>query len=152
MSETRGQWLAVPIHPPVRAKRAPEPQLMWKPLIVCTSPRSTVSVAGEGLIGCHVVCAGEETRSVSRRSGSGGDKSAAYRIGAIDRRERKLSRNDGRVFDAELGVVRHDSLALSNVALDQRARDHSGRNGQSSADSERAVESITTISTRASRE
>ena len=132
-------------------QHAPDPQLMWKPLIFCTSPRSTVSVAGEGLIGCHVVCTDEESR-VSPPSGSGEKEGAAYRIGAIDRRKRKLSGNDGRVFDAELGVVRHDRLALSNVALDQRARDHTGGNGEGSADGERAAESGTTISIRASRE
>lgn len=57
--ESTGQLLAVrSTHQ--SEQYAPEPQLMWKPLIFCTSPRSTVSVAGEGLIGCQVVCAGEE--------------------------------------------------------------------------------------------
>lgn len=127
---TTGQSLAV-WSPRQSEQHVPEPQLMWKPLIFCTSPRSTVSVAGEGLIGCQVVCAREEIRSVHHREK---DESVAHSVGAVNGGERKLSRNDGRVFDAKLGVVRHDSLALSDVAVDQRARDHAGGNGQGTAD------------------
>lgn len=115
-----------------KRRDAPGPQFMWKPLIVLTLVRSIVIDVLLAVSGCQVVC--EEAKSQRPfMPFSRGMKT--HRVSAVDSGERILAGDDGVVLEPEAGVVREDGLALSDVAVDERAR------GSASRDSERLARS-----------
>lgn len=121
-----------------REKRgSPGPQFMWKPLIVLTLVRSIVIDVLLVVSGCQVVC-GE--RASQQRFAPALYADQTHSVCAVNGGKRILARDDRVVLEPEASVVREDGLALSDVALDERARGSASRDREGLAGRQSAAE------------